>query len=72
MVCLSAFMRVALGKSEGRAAPYIEAALAHRIIRIYAALRDGRDPNAAFDAPLPDEEPFSLADAAAGLDVEVG
>ncbi len=54
-----AFQRVALGRPEGRTAPRVERALWTRIRRVWEALRDGRDPGAAFETPLDDEEPFT-------------
>lgn len=62
-----AFQRVALGRAEGRTAPRVEHALWTRIRRVWEALRDGRDPGAAFETPLDDEEPLTtdvqIADA---------
>jgi hypothetical protein len=54
---MTAFMGLALGRPEGRLAPYIEQALWTRIARVFTALREGRDPNAAYDVPLEDEAP---------------
>jgi hypothetical protein len=54
-----AFARLALGRSGGRAAPYVEDALAKRISRVWTALKNGRDPNAAYDVPLEGEEPLT-------------
>jgi hypothetical protein len=51
-VCKEIFARLAFSRPEGRAAPHIELALAARIARVYAAMHDGRDPNAAYDVPL--------------------
>jgi hypothetical protein len=56
---VGAFASLALGKPEGRAAPYVEDALATRISRVWTALRDGRDPSAAYDVPLEGEEPLT-------------
>ncbi len=62
-----AFHRVALGRPEGRTAPRVEHALWTRIRRVWEALRDGRDPGAAFETPFDDEEPLTtdvqIADA---------
>lgn len=55
----SAFCALALGRPEGRAAPHIEDALTKRIARIWQAIHDGRDPEAAYDVPLSEELPFT-------------
>ena len=61
------FMRLALGRSEGRAAPHVEHALWQFIRRVWTALRDGRDPNAAYEVPLDDEEPLTTDEQLANL-----
>jgi hypothetical protein len=53
--CVRALSRIALGHPEGRAAPHVEYALSQRIARVWTALSDGRDPNAAYEIPLDDE-----------------
>jgi hypothetical protein len=53
---------LALGRPEGRAAPYIEHALWQWLRRVYGALRDRRDPDTAYETPLDDEEPLTADD----------
>jgi hypothetical protein len=59
LVCMEAFMRVALGRPEGRAAPYVEHELWLRIGRVHRALHDRRDPNAAYETPIDGEGPLT-------------
>ena len=61
-VCLRAFMRLALGKPEGRAPPHVEHELWRRLCRVHRALHDGRDPSAAYDVPLGDDDVPLTAD----------
>ena len=61
-ILIKAFTILALGRPEGRASPYIEHALWERLRRVYRALRDRRDPNAAYEIPLDDEQPLSADD----------
>src|SRR5215831_5262266 len=42
-----------------RAAPYVEHALWQRIVRVAVALREGRDPELAFEIPLDIEGPLT-------------
>ena len=56
---LYAFVRLALGKPEGRASPHAEHQLLHRINLVYCAITGGHDPEIAFDTPLPDELPLT-------------
>jgi hypothetical protein len=62
IILIKAFTILALGRPEGRAAPYIEHALWQRLRRVYTALRDRRDPSAAYETPLDDEEPLTADD----------
>jgi hypothetical protein len=55
----AAFGVLALGRPEGRAAPHQEDALFRRVARIWAAMRDGRDPEVAYDVPVFGEEPLT-------------
>jgi hypothetical protein len=57
--CVRALSRIALGRPGGRAAPHVEYALSLRIARVWTALHDGRDPNAAYEIPLDGEKPFT-------------
>ena len=59
LIMYGAFIRVAVGRPEGRAAPYIEHELWLRIRRVWTALRGGRDPNAAYETPIDGEEPLT-------------
>jgi hypothetical protein len=52
----ASFVRLALGRPEGRASPWEEHGLWQRIGRVWTALRDGRDPNAAYEVPLDNEQ----------------
>jgi hypothetical protein len=54
-----AFVTVALGRPEGRASPAVEHELWQRIGRVYTALKEGRDPNAAYEMPLDNEKPLT-------------
>jgi hypothetical protein len=60
-VQLCAFIRLALGKPEGRASPKSEDELMQLISRVYRAIDQGRDPEAAYEVPLPDEAPMHHA-----------
>lgn len=53
---MGAWGYLALGRPEGRASPRVEHELYLRIRRVYLAVCDGRDPYAAYDAPLTDEQ----------------
>jgi hypothetical protein len=72
LVCIAAFMRLALGRPEGRASPYVEQALHNQIKRVYAALRDGRDPNAAYDVPIEGEETLTYEEQLKALSSPLG
>ena len=61
-VLIRAFTVLALGRPGGRAAPYIEHELWQRLRRVERALHDRRDPNAAYETPLDDEQPLSADD----------
>jgi hypothetical protein len=64
---LGVFSYLALGRPEGRATPAIEHQLWLRIRRIWDALQDGRDPNAAYETPREDEEELTTVDQWEGL-----
>jgi hypothetical protein len=66
MQCLRIFADLALGRSDGRQAPYIEDALYARVVRAWTAINKGRDPNAAYEVPLADERPLSTDDQLSG------
>ena len=66
MQCLRIFADLALGRSDGRQAPYIEDALYARVVRAWTAINKGRDPNAAYDVPLADERPLTTDDQLSG------
>jgi hypothetical protein len=76
-VCTGIWKKLALSRAEGRAAPHIELALAERIARVYKALHEGRDPNAAYDVPLdletdpPRHAPHGQTEAAAATNASV-
>jgi hypothetical protein len=61
-VMVRMFSRLALGRPEGRAAPYLEHALCARIERVVQALCDGRDPDVAYELPLDEEAPLTPDD----------
>jgi hypothetical protein len=59
VVCTRAYQRITGDRTpglEGRPPTPRETALGHRIVRVYEALRAGRDPNTAYDVPLRAEE----------------
>lgn len=56
------FAQLALGRPEGRQPPYIEAQLYGRIGRVWRALDEGRDPNAAYEVPRAHERPLTTDD----------
>jgi hypothetical protein len=60
--CIGIFAHLALGRPEGRQAPYAEDELHGRIVRVWTAIKEGRDPNAAYDVPLPTEQPLTTDD----------
>ena len=66
MQCLRIFADLALGRSDGRQAPYIEDALYARVVRAWTAINKGRDPNAAYEVPLADERPLTTDDQLSG------
>ena len=66
MQCLRIFADLALGRSDGRQAPYIEDALYARVVRAWTAINEGRDPNAAYEVPLADERPLTTDDQLSG------
>ena len=55
----TAYARARLSITPDYHARRVEHALWTRIRRVWKALRDGRDPSAAFEMPLHDEEPFT-------------
>jgi hypothetical protein len=66
MQCLKTFADLALGRSDGRQAPYIEDALYARVVRAWTAINKGRDPNAAYEVALADERPLTTDDQLSG------
>lgn len=58
---------LALGRPAGRASPRAEHELYLRIRRVYLAVSDGRDPNAAYDAPLADDQALTAEMQMQGL-----
>ena len=61
-ITLRVLVQLSLRRPEGRAAPYQEDDLCRRCWRVQKALREGRDPNAAYDVPLDDEAPLTYED----------
>jgi hypothetical protein len=59
---VAVFAILALGKPGGRFPPAVEHELWYRIGRVWEALREGCDPHAAYEVPLPHERPLTTGD----------